>query len=84
MQVYGRIRGVLVIPELIFPKINTILLFRETTGLALCFIIGVSSCPKLRLLIKEPDDIYLNIPNIQACGHRLKTACDRKAVKSVV
>lgn len=28
--------------------------------------------------------LYLNIPNIQALAHRLKIACDRKAVKPVV
>lgn len=57
MQVYGRIRDILVTPEFIFPKINITMLFRYATGLALYLIIGVSNIPKLHLLIKESDEI---------------------------
>lgn len=57
MQVYGRIRDILVTPEFIFPKINIIMLFRYATSLSLYLIIGVSNIPKLHLLIKESDEI---------------------------
>lgn len=85
MQVCDRIRNVLVIPELLVspPRININVLSRQTTGLASCFIKRISNCAKLCSLIKQPGET-LKIQNIQALGHRLKIACDRKAVNTVV
>lgn len=59
VQLYGRIRDVLVTPEFVFLKINII---QIGNGLALCLIIGVSDCPKLHLLIKEPDETLCEYP----------------------
>lgn len=85
MQVYDRIRDVLVIPELLLspPKINITVLSRQTTSLASWFIMRISNCTKLCSLIEQPGET-LNIQNIQALGHHLKIVCDRRAVNTVV
>lgn len=49
MQGHDRIRGALVIPELLpFPPvINTAISSRQTSGLALCFLTRTSHCLQL-------------------------------------